>query len=196
MPFCKTDIFFPGLYTVIYLIYSFARASSEEYCTKDSCQHVTYDKHTHIISFADEQNFAKISLPSILKDVDFEQSTYKSITTITWPRYGFVEIWKNMIGNVGCHVVQWKVISRDFEPHDCVLLADAYWYGGSELHYQRWPLENTSLNLQAFASEDVVVMKESVGNLLEPFWISSNAVAIFVDDVVPLHFTFNSSGSQ
>lgn len=196
MPFCKTDIFFPVLYTVIYLIYSFTRASSEEYCTTDSCQDVIYDKHTHFISLADDQYFAKISLPSILKTVDFEQSISDSITTITWPRYGSVEITKNMIGDVGCHVVQWKVISRDFEPHDCILLADAHWYGGAELHYQRWPLENTSLNLQEFASEDVVVMKESIGNVLEPFWISSNGVAIFVDNAVPLHFTFNSSGSQ
>ncbi|XP_076092960.1 myogenesis-regulating glycosidase-like [Mytilus galloprovincialis] len=180
------------------LLYLLEYVESDSFCTKDSCQSVRHDALQNKIIFEQDTLFAEIFLPSILKKSRSEISppSDDSSLSITWPRYGSVVVNQEMIGEVGCQVITWTVTSLDFEPHDCISLADAYWYGGSELHYQRWPFSENEIELQEFVSEDVVVIKGSFGNVLEPFWINSNGVAIFVDQLVPLHVSFNSSGSQ
>lgn len=61
---------------------------------------------------------------------------------------------------------------------------EIFWYGGSELYTQKWPINNTSKTVaDTYLSTD---LPWRYGNVLERYWLSSFGVAIFVYDDIPL----------
>lgn len=86
---------------------------------------------------------------------------------------------------------------RSFQ--DCYNTEDQKFYGGSELYNQQWPLNKASIPMQPFLPRDfdqASARKEGkvlYGPVLERLWISSNGIAIIVDDSTPLHISFNEN---
>jgi alpha-glucosidase (family GH31 glycosyl hydrolase) len=86
--------------------------------------------------------------------------------------------------------------SFDYIPEICYSLKGAFWYGGAELQYQRWPIRGTSLPMQPYVTNDIVPLNQSFGNVIERFWINSKGIGIRVDDNTPLSVSFNFSHDQ
>ncbi|KAH3888562.1 hypothetical protein DPMN_012600 [Dreissena polymorpha] len=70
----------------------------------------------------------------------------------------------------------------------CLDLSKGLWYGGSELQYQRWPFKNITLPWQPYVTNDIVPLNQSVGNVIERHWLSSNGVGVFIPATSPLYF--------
>ena len=74
------------------------------------------------------------------------------------------------------------------QPGICFDVKSGFWYGGSELQHQRWPFKDLTLPWQPYVSNDIVPLNESVGNVLERYWLSSNGVGIYVHESSPTYF--------
>ncbi len=90
-----------------------------------------------------------------------------------------------------CHTIEWVSRSKDFVPMDCISTAHAHWYGGAALLHQRWPVQKGSVKMQPFVANDVGIVNEGYGAVLDRYWVSSAGVGIFVEDSVPLHVSID-----
>ncbi|XP_070532694.1 myogenesis-regulating glycosidase-like [Ptychodera flava] len=104
-------------------------------------------------------------------------------------------------GDIGCLNVEWQATERDELPMDCVEIADAYWYGGSEMYHQYWPVEKMNVPMQPYLSSDILQdihgkYRNSYGSVIERYWINSRGVGIVVDNSVPLHVSVNSNNDK
>ncbi|XP_045209932.2 myogenesis-regulating glycosidase-like [Mercenaria mercenaria] len=95
-----------------------------------------------------------------------------------------------------CAKVELTATSFDYIPEICYNLKGAFWYGGAELQYQRWPIRGTSLPMQPYVTNDIVPLNQSFGNVIERYWINSKGIGIRVDENVPLSVSFNNSNNQ
>ncbi|XP_071794908.1 myogenesis-regulating glycosidase-like [Asterias amurensis] len=93
--------------------------------------------------------------------------------------------------DIKCVNVEWTALRLDFSPQDCFILNDSHWYGGSEVYYQHWLLENLRIPMQPYVSRDISVEKDAFGSVLERYWLSSRGVAVVVDKDTPLHVSIN-----
>ena len=75
----------------------------------------------------------------------------------------------------------------------CIDISGALWYGGSELHGQRWPLNQATVLNQPYISNDFVTYTTSYGNVLERIWISSKGAVIFINESVPLYLSVDQN---
>ncbi|GAU90242.1 hypothetical protein RvY_02689-2 [Ramazzottius varieornatus] len=94
-----------------------------------------------------------------------------------------------------CSTVTWTG-TLDSEVTDCIELGQGKWYGGGLLFEQRWPMELRK-NMGPFVSGDILQDRTEYGSVLEPYWISTDGVALWVDydaKSQPLHTSFNSTG--
>lgn len=100
---------------------------------------------------------------------------------LNWDNVSFVKIQKL---NNFCHNIQWN----NTEPIvDCLNYGNSSWFGGPELYEQVWPVERLKLvNLPYITS-----LENSLG-LVEPFWLNSNGLFIFVHFEVPLFIDSNN----
>lgn len=72
------------------------------------------------------------------------------------------------------------------ELKDCVLL-EGHWYGGGEQALQPWPLENVPRWETAFVTADMLQDRLRLyGGVSEAYWVSSQGVAVRVDEQTPL----------
>ncbi|XP_002740469.1 myogenesis-regulating glycosidase-like [Saccoglossus kowalevskii] len=95
-----------------------------------------------------------------------------------------------------CYEILWTSLSKDYVPRDCFSLAGAYWYGGGDIYGQQWPINNLNFSTSQFLSTtDLKHNTRGFGSVLEPYWLSSLGVAIYVDDVSSLHVSINDSMS-
>ncbi|XP_071845274.1 myogenesis-regulating glycosidase-like isoform X1 [Apostichopus japonicus] len=93
-------------------------------------------------------------------------------------------------GDIVCHHIHWKAAKDITLLEDCYDMKSAHWYGGGEVFEQQWPLEEWQLPMTPYVSGDFLInedAKYSYGSMLEPYWLSSNGVAIHVDSSTPLH---------
>ena len=112
-------------------------------------------------------------------------------------RYFHVKVTKLDRGpTYSCAKVEITADSLDYTPEICYNLRDAFWYGGAELQYQRWPIRATTLPMQPYVTNDIVPLNQSFGNVIERYWISSKGIGIRVDENIPLSVSFNNSDDQ
>ena len=89
-----------------------------------------------------------------------------------------------------CVKVEIESTRSDIDAGICFDFGQAMWYGGSELQYQRWPIQNNiSLPWQLYTTNDIVPSNQTFGNVLERYWLNSKGVGIYIDEGVPLHAT-------
>uniref|UniRef100_A0A1I7XWF4 Alpha-xylosidase n=1 Tax=Steinernema glaseri TaxID=37863 RepID=A0A1I7XWF4_9BILA len=78
----------------------------------------------------------------------------------------------------------WSPLKRVRYLKDTIDLNGSYWYGGPLINNMEWPLPKSSHDFSPFVTGDVF---KSPVNSYEPYWLSSNKVAVHVNDrFVPL----------
>ena len=87
----------------------------------------------------------------------------------------------------------WTTMSFKFIPYDCFLIGQDHWYGGAEILNDRWTIEKGPTRMQHYLSNDIGMVRDGWGNVLERYWLSSKGVSITVDDEVPLNVGVNIS---
>ncbi|KAK3087847.1 hypothetical protein FSP39_011435 [Pinctada imbricata] len=175
----------------------------EDFCTRNDCAStdVIYDKTTKTLHLVkDGSAFLDVSIP-VLADIDVDPKKCFSPSSrtdlcLSWDQNLILDVRKNKLRDTQCYVVNLRSTDDRLFPSTCFSLADAHWFGGAELHHQRWPLNDVILPLQPYVSQDLVVNTDSFGNVLEPYWINSNGVGVFVDDMTPLHASVNANNSD
>lgn len=97
-----------------------------------------------------------------------------------------------------CYKFKWSPREsglRSFE--DCFSLESQHFYGGSELYNQSWPLNKASISMKTYQPMDTILgisrNQTLYGPVLERYWVTSNGIAIVVDDSMPLHVSFNDN---
>lgn len=98
--------------------------------------------------------------------------------------------------SIQCVNIQLNSQTDQFTPEVCFGLSGAFWYGGAELQYQRWPIQDTVLPMQPFVTNDIVPLNQSFGNVIDRRWINSLGYSIRVEENVPLSVSFNSSQNE
>ena len=98
-------------------------------------------------------------------------------------------------GAVSCYDVSWISRSSDFLLEDCFDLGEASWYGMGLVYSQTWPINSHSVGKIPFLT-GTVYDDQSLGPVLEPYWISSAGVSILVRENVPLHISMNAPVKQ
>jgi alpha-glucosidase (family GH31 glycosyl hydrolase) len=77
------------------------------------------------------------------------------------------------------------------ETETCIDLANNYWYGGHESYDQPfWPINNQTFDYVPY----VTGFPDGWAGVVERYWISSNGVAIFFDENVPLYVNHSDPG--
>lgn len=71
------------------------------------------------------------------------------------------------------------------ELKDCVTMK-GHWYGGGEQMFQRWPIETEPRIETAYVTGDMLQLPRWYGGVTEAYWISSQGIAVVVDETTPL----------
>ncbi|XP_014668580.1 PREDICTED: uncharacterized family 31 glucosidase KIAA1161-like [Priapulus caudatus] len=89
----------------------------------------------------------------------------------------------------------WWFTSEMPELTDCVHMQGAsnhtYWYGGSEVYQQTWPINEMTHRMQEYTTNDIYKLRW--GGVQERYWVSSSGVAIVADNKIPLHVGIDGS---
>lgn len=84
-----------------------------------------------------------------------------------------------------CQKVSWTTTSLT-ELKDCVAI-EGHWYGGGEQISQPWPLEKVPRPETPFVTADMLQKRAQwYGGVSEAYWISSQGVAVRVEESTPL----------
>ncbi|KAG0726908.1 Myogenesis-regulating glycosidase [Chionoecetes opilio] len=86
-----------------------------------------------------------------------------------------------------CQKVSWTAAEGGLaELQDCVLL-EGHWFGGGEQVKQPWPLEKQPRKETAFVTSDMLQKRNQwYGGVTEAYWVSSQGVAVKVEEQTPL----------
>lgn len=133
---------------------------------------------------------------------------------VTWPEVAnldvtFSEVEGHDSGQLVCYDVAWSYGGssspyryRD-RPSDCFPLGYGHWYGGAEVLEQRWPMNAQRSQMQPYLTGDYLASHwrsrpeyGRYGSIVEPYWISSSGVGIYVSGDVTLHSSFNADGDD
>ncbi|NWV77904.1 MYORG glycosidase, partial [Dasyornis broadbenti] len=95
---------------------------------------------------------------------------------------------------VMCYRVRWEELAAGPAVEHTMFWEDAHWYGGSETNTQYWPMR-LSINQEPipYVTNDACAYQNRFGGVLERYWLTSKAVAIKINDSVPLHLGFNAT---
>lgn len=96
----------------------------------------------------------------------------------------------------GCYTLRWQAIMNGTFPTDCFDLSsdNAKWFGGGITKDNDWPLSNGKFDFVPFITGDA--RAQQFNNAVVRYFISSNKVAIRIDDSTPLHISMNHSNSN
>ncbi|CAF0717114.1 unnamed protein product [Brachionus calyciflorus] len=142
----------------------------------------------------------KIGMNLVLDD-------YKEITTKEGENKNDYRIWFNATsraanlildvttskksGSITCQTYDWTInqkpdtnyANQEFE--DCFNLGDSYWYGQAENKNQQfWPINN--IEFKEYTPYLTGLFGDNWSSILERYWLSSNGVAIIVNQTIPL----------
>lgn len=105
-----------------------------------------------------------------------------------------IDYWEDKSANSKCYSIGWKSLHPDTVLKDCYKLDSGlvHWFGGSLKENQRWPLMNTTIPLLPYITGELGD-DEAFGPVIERYWLSSKAVAIFSTNLSsPLHVSWNA----
>ena len=80
------------------------------------------------------------------------------------------------------------------ELKDVYELRGAHWYGAAQIFKQKWPIEKWDMKLMPFIAGNSFKDSE-FGGVQERYFLSSNGVALFVNEHVPLFVGINGSNN-
>ena len=131
-----------------------------------------------------------LSLPDGMLPYNCEPNhDYEENSCVGWKDKARVYIDYNHTDHINCYHVAWVMEEDLLYPWDCYDLGeDTHWYGGvlpvkddfHNLHYEMQPfLTSTPNNPTGF------------GPVIEPSWLTTKSVALYVDGESPLHISVN-----
>ncbi|ESO91210.1 hypothetical protein LOTGIDRAFT_105457 [Lottia gigantea] len=82
-------------------------------------------------------------------------------------------------------------VSKTTSEPDCIDMGTAYWYGGSEMRKQYWPINKVNVPMKAYVSHDTI--QDMFGSVVERYFLSSNGTAITMDEDQPLFASINDN---
>ncbi|XP_018615527.1 myogenesis-regulating glycosidase-like [Scleropages formosus] len=89
---------------------------------------------------------------------------------------------------VMCYRVRWEELVAGQPVEHAMSYNGSHWYGGAESASQHWPiLLAGQQEPEPFVTSDINSNRQQFGGILERYWLSSNAVAIKINDSVPFH---------
>ncbi|XP_061754542.1 myogenesis-regulating glycosidase-like isoform X3 [Nerophis ophidion] len=89
---------------------------------------------------------------------------------------------------VMCYRVRWEPLEDEHTVEHAMVCNGSYWYGGAESAIQHWPISiRGEKQPQPYITSDISINRNAFGGILERYWLSSNAVAIKINDSVPFH---------
>lgn len=96
----------------------------------------------------------------------------------------------------GCFTLRWQALMNGSFPTDCFDIAGdgVQWYGGGITQNNDWPLSKGKFDFVPFITGDARAQQFS--NALDRYFISSDNVAIRVDEKTPLYISMNRSNSN
>ena len=114
---------------------------------------------------------------------------------LTWMNLTHLKVTYHNYNPVTCYNVSWESYSPDVALQDCYELGNGHWYGMGLVHEQNWPINSHRVGRIPFLT-GMVYDSQSLGSVLQPYWLNSKGVSIIVDPDVPLHVSFNSVTSR
>ncbi|CAL4161555.1 unnamed protein product, partial [Meganyctiphanes norvegica] len=100
--------------------------------------------------------------------------------------YGIAKVTVNSHDH--CQEVLWTTTELT-ELKDCILI-EGHWYGGGEQISQPWPIEKVPRPETPFVTADMLQKRgQWYGGVSEAYWISSQGVAVRVEEETPLHLS-------
>ena len=118
-----------------------------------------------------------------------------SDSCIEWRDQARVYVDYERVQHVHCYHIRWRSLAaeRGVYPYDCYELGDADWYGG--LLPTRTAFSNMTLQRTPFVTSTVNAAPHGgLGPVIEPAWLTSRSVALYVDGDPPLHVEVNQGG--
>ncbi|XP_070592536.1 myogenesis-regulating glycosidase-like [Erythrolamprus reginae] len=96
--------------------------------------------------------------------------------------------------SVSCYFITWEELLEDMVVDHKMFWGNASWYGGYEMSIQHWPIQLPGYQEpMPYLTSDVYSFRNDFGGVLERYWLSSQAVALKIDDSVPFHLGFNAT---
>ncbi|KAK0395721.1 hypothetical protein QR680_001399 [Steinernema hermaphroditum] len=131
----------------------------------------------------DNENILRIHIGESLGAVSTVHSTHTT-TTIDFETAQLNIVRTSDQGGFEHYDFEWSKLGRIRYLKDTINLNEASWYGGPQTNNMQWPLPKSSHEFAPFITGDLF---ESSLNCYEPYWLSSNLVAVHVsDECVPL----------
>ncbi|XP_029634310.1 myogenesis-regulating glycosidase-like [Octopus sinensis] len=93
-----------------------------------------------------------------------------------------------------CYHIIWKSLNMEFIPQSCFYMDNAYWYGGPELMQPMYPIEKGTFSWTSFVpgfNPSDSQSNQSMGPVVERYWINSQGAGIAVDNSIALHTSMN-----
>ncbi|KAK1792208.1 hypothetical protein P4O66_012162 [Electrophorus voltai] len=98
---------------------------------------------------------------------------------------------------VMCYRVRWEELETSRAVEHAMAYHGSHWYGGGETRSQHWPIVfHGSQEPEPFITGDVGSKQRVFGNILERYWLSSNATAIKINDSVPFHLGWDENSKM
>lgn len=94
---------------------------------------------------------------------------------------------------IECHDIKWEALDENVFPQDCYELK-GNWYGGGITKQNDYPFDQATFGFAPFITGDSRV--QQFGNAMKRYFISSEGVAIQIQDDVPLHISMNRNNSR
>ncbi|XP_076854127.1 myogenesis-regulating glycosidase [Brachyhypopomus gauderio] len=108
----------------------------------------------------------------------------------------FIETVKDK-DTVMCYRVRWEELSASRLVEHAMAYNSSHWYGGGETRSQHWPIIfDGSQEPEPFITSDVSSKRQVFGNILERYWLSSNATAIKINQSVPFHLGWDEKSKM
>ncbi|XP_046357781.2 myogenesis-regulating glycosidase-like isoform X1 [Haliotis rufescens] len=107
-----------------------------------------------------------------------------------WKKNAILRIGYFKEGLIQCYNISWEYRNKNHVPFDCFDLGSAFWYGSSNMTNDMLPITGK------FSFDPNVYRLKGNGvlsNVLEYYWLSSQAEAIVVDSNDPLHISWNDT---
>ncbi|KAK6176126.1 hypothetical protein SNE40_014468 [Patella caerulea] len=92
--------------------------------------------------------------------------------------------------DIQCYNVSWESLNPKYVPYDCFDIGDVQWFGSSNLTYGSMPISGKfDYNSNEYSAGNEGVLQSAV----EFYWITSNAVGLFVNNEIPTHVRWNTT---
>ena len=121
-----------------------------------------------------------------------EDASHSSEMCLYWKDRANLTIHYYEEDQTNCYQIRWNSTSEHAMPWDCYDFGNAHWYGGGLFQGSNWPLQNASFQKTPYVLGSTL-RSHPYGPVIEPYWLTSKGVAIFVDDGSPLHVSFNAT---